>query len=60
MKISSCGGQIVTYGAHIDMEIALQVLWDENKKKISVFIKPVETQLSNVNVAGCRPPWYLW
>jgi len=60
MKISSCGGQIVTYGAHIDMELALQVMWDSRKKKISVFIKPVETVLSNVRVEGCRPPWYLW
>ena len=60
MKISSCGGQIVTYGAHIAMKVAFQVLWDEEKKKIGVFIKPVETNLSSVNVVGCKPPWYLW
>ena len=37
-----------------------QILWDEKTEKMSVVIKPVETQLSDVNVEGCRPPWYLW
>ena len=23
-------------------------------------IKPVDTELSDVNVVGCKPPWYLW
>jgi hypothetical protein len=36
------------------------VTWDEVKKKISVLIKPVETELTDVNVLGCHPPWYLW
>ncbi len=34
--------------------------WDEVKKKISVLIRPVETELTDVNVLGCHPPWYLW
>ena len=60
MKITSCGGQDVTYMGKIDMKIAFQVLWNEKKKAIEVSIKPVDTELSDVNVVGCKPPWYLW
>ena len=60
MKITSCGGHVVTYSAQIDMKISFKVDWDHNQKKIKVQIKPVDTELRNVNVNGCRPPWYLW
>jgi len=60
MKITSCGGQVVTYKGLIDMQVSFQVLWDEEKKRIRVEIRPVDTELSDVNVLGCRPPWYLW
>ena len=42
MKISSCGGQIVTYGAHIDMELALQVSsgrWCRQKSCLSITVR---------------------
>ena len=60
MKITSCGGQTVTYSAAIDMRVSFEVNWDDVTKKISVTIKPVNTDLLEVNVVGCRPPWYLW
>ena len=44
----------------IDMKVAFQVLWNEAKKEIEVNIKPVDTELTDVNVVGCKPPWYLW
>ena len=60
MKITSCGGQVVTYSASIDMRVSFEVKWDNQTQKIAVSIRPVNTDLLNVNVAGCRPPWYLW
>merc|ERR1712061_956763 len=59
MKITSCGGHKVTYGAHIDMKVSFSVDWDKVNKKINVTIIPVDTTLRDVNVEGCRPPWYL-
>lgn len=60
MKITSCGGQDVTYKGKIDMKVSFEVLWNEEKKRLGVTIRPVDTQLSDVYVTGCRPPWYLW
>lgn len=60
MKITSCGGQDVTYKGKIDMKVSFEVLWNEEKKRIGVTIRPVDTQLTDVYVTGCRPPWYLW
>ena len=60
MKITSCGGQDVTYRGKIRMKLSFEVQWNEEKKEIEVIIRPVDTELSNVSVAGCRPPWYLW
>jgi hypothetical protein len=60
MKITSCGGQVVTYKGKIDMKVSFQVFWNEEEKRIHVKIRPVDTVLSDVNVLGCRPPWYLW
>ena len=60
MKITSCGGQVVTYKGKIDMKVSFQVFWNEEKKRVNVKIRPVDTELSDVNVLGCRPPWYLW
>ena len=60
MKITSCGGQVVTYKGKIDMKVSFQVFWNEEKKRVNVKIRPVDTVLSDVNVLGCRPPWYLW
>ena len=60
MKITSCGGQTVTYRGKIDMKMSFQVVWNEEKQRLEVTIRPVDTQLFDVHVAGCRPPWYLW
>ena len=60
MKITSCGGQDVTYMGRINMKVSFQVEWNEVKKEIEVTIRPVDTELSDVNVVGCKPPWYLW
>ena len=60
MKITSCGGQDVTYMGKIAMSMAFQVFWNEARKEIEVSIRPVDTELSEVHVAGCKPPWYLW
>merc|ERR1719208_576933 len=60
MKITSCGGQVVTYSAFIDMFLSFGVNWNETTKKIDVTIRPVNTDLKDVHVLGCRPPWYLW
>ena len=60
MKITSCGGQVVTYMGKIDMKVSFEVHWNEVKKEIEVTIRPVDTELSDVNVVGCKPPWYLW
>lgn len=60
VQITSCGGQDVTYMGKIDMKVAFQVLWNEARKEIEVNIKPVDTELTDVNVVGCKPPWYLW
>ena len=60
MKFTSCGGRDVTYMGKIDMKLSFEVLWNEEKKRLEVTIKPVDTQLTDVNVLGCRPPWYLW
>jgi hypothetical protein len=49
LKMTSCNGQIVTYSANIDMEIAIQVLW--NKDRMSINLKPIHTELHDVNVA---------
>ncbi|TRY75294.1 hypothetical protein TCAL_01331 [Tigriopus californicus] len=59
VKLSSCNGQIVTYKADIDFQIGFQAFWIEEKKKLSFFIKPVNTAINNVEVSGCHPPWYL-
>ena len=48
LKITSCSGEIVTYTANIDMELSTQVLWKNDK--MSIFIKPVDTAINNVNV----------
>ena len=58
-KISSCNGQIVTYHANIDTKVSFQAAWDKNKERLAINIKPVETTLEDVNVSGCKPPWYL-
>merc|ERR1719186_1607144 len=42
------------------MKISFRVDWDHDEKKVKVQIRPVDTELRNVNVNGCRPPWYLW
>lgn len=60
LKMNSCNGQIVTYSAHIDFQISIQVFWNKQEDRMSINIKPVDTKLNNVNVAGCKPPWYLW
>ena len=60
LKLNSCNGKVVTYTADIDFSIALAVNWDEERKKIAIKIKPVQTTIKNVNVAGCHPPWYLF
>jgi hypothetical protein len=41
-----------------DLELSTQVLWIN--KTLSIFIKPVDTDINNVNVEGCRPPWFLF
>ena len=41
-------------------EALFQVVWNEEKQRLEVTIRPVDTQLFDVHVAGCRPPWYLW
>ncbi len=58
LKIPSCHGEVVTYTANIDMELSIQVLLLDSK--MSVRIKPVNTAIDNVNVQGCRPPWFLF
>ena len=45
MKITSCGGQVVTYSAFIDMFLSFGVNWNETTKKIDVTIRPVNTDL---------------
>ena len=60
LKIASCSGQIVTYSSNVDFRVSFQVFWLEDKRRLSVKIKPVETVLNDVRVRGCRPPWYLW
>ena len=45
MKITSCGGQVVTYSAFIDMYLSFGVNWNETTKKIDVTIRPVNTDL---------------
>ncbi len=59
LKLSSCKGQIVTYSANVDFRVAFQVFWRDDRGRLSVNIKPVETTLENVQVRGCHPPWYL-
>ena len=60
MKITSCGGQVVTYRATIDMHLSFEVKFDDETKKIAVVIRPVNTDLNDVTVTGCKPPWFLW
>ena len=48
LKLTSCNGEIVTYTANIDLELSTQVLWIN--KTLSIFIKPVDTAINNVNV----------
>ena len=48
LKLTSCNGEIVTYTANIDLELSTQVLWIN--KTLSIFIKPVDTDINNVNV----------
>ena len=48
--MTSCGGEVVTYRANIDMRLSIQVLWDEESEKMSIKIKPVETDIYDVNV----------
>ena len=45
MKINSCGGQVVTYSAFIDMYLSFGVNWNETTKKMDVTIRPVNTDL---------------
>ena len=59
LKISSCSGSIVTYSANIDTKVSFRAIWDNTTDKLAIKIKPVETALKDVNVAGCKPPWYL-
>ena len=57
---NTCNGEDVTYMGKIDMKIAFQVLWNEERKLIEVTIRPVDTELTDVKVVGCKPPWFLW
>ena len=50
LKMTSCGGDVVTYRANIDMRLSIQVLWDEESEKMAIKIKPVETDIYDVNV----------
>lgn len=59
LKMNSCNGQIVTYSADVDFQIAFQASWDAAEKRLSIQIKPVNTILHDVFVEGCKPPWYL-
>ncbi len=60
LKMNSCKGQTVTYSANVDCKVSFQVFWKDDEKRLSVNIKPVDTKLNDVNVNGCKPPWYLW
>eukprot|EP00095_Tigriopus_kingsejongensis_P007184 maker-scaffold3067_size10345-snap-gene-0.2 protein:Tk07184 transcript:maker-scaffold3067_size10345-snap-gene-0.2-mRNA-1 annotation:"predicted protein" len=57
--LKSCNGQVVTYTADIDFQMGFQAFWDDHLHKLRFHIQPVNTAISNVNVAGCHPPWYL-
>jgi len=59
LKMSSCGGSIVTYSANIDTRVTFTVKWSDKRKKMDVKVKPLQTQLYDVKVLGCKPPWYL-
>lgn len=48
LKMTACGGDIVTYRAEMDMELAIQITMVEGK--MSIFIKPVHSELHGVNV----------
>ena len=50
LKMTSCGGDVVTYRANIDMRLSIQVLWDQQSEKMAIKIKPVETDIHDVNV----------
>lgn len=58
LKLTSCNGDIVKYTANIDLELSLQILWIQDR--IQIKIKPVNTSIHDVNVKGCRPPWFLF
>ena len=48
LKMTACKGDIVTYSAEMDMELAIQITMVEGK--MSIFIKPVHSELHDVNV----------
>ena len=48
LKMTACGGDIVTYRAEMDMELAIQITMVGGK--MSIFIKPVHSELHQVNV----------
>ena len=48
LKMTACGGDIVTYRAEMDMELAIQITMVGGK--MSIFIKPVHSELHHVNV----------
>lgn len=45
LKLNSCNGQIVTYTADVDFNLAFTVDWDDLNKKLGIKIKPVETAI---------------
>ena len=58
--MTSCGGEVVTYRANIDMRLSIQVLWDEESEKMSIKIKPVETDIYDVNVDVTFASYFFW
>ena len=50
LKMTSCGGEVATYRANIDMRLSIQVLWDDQTEKMAIKIKPAETEIYDVTV----------
>ena len=53
IKMTACKGDIVTYSAEMDLELALQVTVIGGQ--MSILIKPVHSELYDINVSVSLP-----
>ena len=49
LKMTACNGDIVTYSAEMDLELALQITVIGGQ--MSILIKPVHSELHDINVS---------